>query len=556
MAKLSGLALISLEFKKRESIAIISQNRPEWIFEDLGCTCVGGVTVGVYPTSSMAELEYIVNHSAARVLFVEDEEQLDKALGCLDNLRGLNRIVLYDQKGLEDFEHAMVLKFDEFIQLGQQEEKKNGNLFEQRIEESQPDDIAVLVYTSGTTGPPKGAMLSYRNIIWTNKRFFEANPISEAEDHLSCFPLCHVLERFWTVYHPIYHGYVCHFPENLDAIPQHLMEVQPTIMFAVPRYWEKFYSSIQARVDDALAIERWVYNKAMRIGSKVATLTRDRRPVPLMIRLLHALADWFVCGNIKRMLGLGRARLVFSGGAPISPDLLLFFHALGLQIRECYGSTEASAVSAHQGADITPGTVGKLFLDVEVRIADDGEILVKGPNVFVGYLKEPELTATSIVNGWYHTGDVGEFDENGDLKITDRKKDIIITAGGKNITPSEIENQLKFSPYINDAVIVGDGRRYLTSLIMIDEENVIKYAQDHRVPFTTYASLTEASDIIKLIQKQVDSVNTGLARVETIKKFRLLNMKLTPEDQEVTPTLKLKRKLINDRFKDLIDTMY
>ena len=309
-------------------------------------------------------------------------------------------------------------------------------------------------------------------------------------------------------------------------------------------------------IDDALKVEKWVYRKALRVGSTMARLKQNRRKIPMKSNLLGALADWFVFRNIKKMLGLYRARLVFSGGAPISSELLLFYQALGIRIREAYGQTEGSTISLHKGDDISPGTVGKPFPGVTVKIAEDGEIIVKGPVVFKGYLKDPELTASAIVNGWLHTGDIGEFDDRGNLKVTDRKKDIIITAGGKNITPSGIENQLKFSPYINDAVVIGDKMKYLVALIMIDEENVMKYAQDHRIPFATYASLVENDEIIKLIQKEVDRVNDRLARVESIKKFRLLSVHLTPEDEEVTPTLKLKRKFVAQKFKDLIETMY
>jgi len=556
MARLSGLALLSMGLKRGERIAIISENRPEWVYTDLGCTCVGGVCTGVYPTNSPAQLRYILDHSEAKFLFVEDEEQLDKALAIMDDVPTLEKIILYDDKGLDEFKHPLVLKLEQFIEIGKEEEMSDKGLFERLMEEPGSDDLAIIVYTSGTTGPPKGAMLTHRNILWVVSTFFHPDRLSPEDEHLSCFPLCHVLERFLTIYHSLYQGYVVNFAESQEAIPKNLQEVQPTILFAVPRFWEKFYSSIRSFVGDAVSIERWIYEKAMNVGYRVARLKLERRPLSGGLRILYRLADWFVFRNIKKMIGLSKGRHVFSGGAPISHDLLMFFHAIGLPIREAYGQTENVVISVHQGGDITPGTVGKPLPGLEVKIAKDGEILSRGPNTFMGYLKDTETTSETIVDGWLHTGDVGEFDDKGHLKITDRKKDIIITAGGKNITPSEIENQLKFSPYINDGVVIGDKRKYLTALIMVDEDNVRKYAQNHRIPFTTYASLTENQEIIKLIQTEVDKVNNRLARVESIKKFRLLGIQLTPEDDEVTPTMKLKRNYVNEKFKDLIDSMY
>jgi long-chain acyl-CoA synthetase len=308
---------------------------------------------------------------------------------------------------------------------------------------------------------------------------------------------------------------------------------------------------------DSTPLEKIAFRWAMGVGRRVSELRLDRRPVPWNLRALFALADLAVLRNLKRFIGLHKARYLLSGAAPISPDILRFYHALGLDMREVYGQTEnCGPTSGHYQNDVKFGTVGRPLPRAEVRIADDGEILVRGPHVFMGYFNDPEKTAETLVDGWLHTGDLGRIDEDGHLIITDRKKDIIITSGGKNITPSEIENQLKFSPYINDAVVIGDGRKFLTALIMIDEENVMKFAQDNRIPFTTYASLTRTPEILKLIEHEVDEVNKQFARVESIKKFRLIDIQLTTDDDEITPTMKLKRKFVSERFKDLIEGMY
>ncbi len=557
MVRRCGLSLLELGVNKADKIAILSENRPEWVYTDLGCTCIGGISIGVYPTSSADQLAYILEHSQARFLFVEDEEQLDKGLAIYQQLADFEKIILFDDKGLENFSHPMVIKFDEdFVAIGARREERDQQLFEQSIDEAAPDEVAIIVYTSGTTGAPKGVMLTHENIIWCISNYFHETPLSTKDQHLSCFPLCHILERFLTIYHPLYQGYVVNFVESQEAIPGNLQEVQPTILFAVPRFWEKFHSSIRRYMKEALGIERWIYELAIKVGYGVAHLKLEQQSVSWLKKVLYLLSDLLVFRNIRKVLGVSRVRQAYSGGAPISPELLLYFYAIGMPIRETYGQTECIAVSVHSKNEITPGTVGKPLPELEVKIATDGEILVKGPNVFKGYLNDPDTTAATIVDNWLYTGDVGKIEENGDLRVTERKKDIIITAGGKNITPSEIENQLKFSPYVNDALVIGDRRKYLTALIMIDEDNVMKYAQDQRIPFTTYASLAESSDVNQLIEGEVSKINKKLARVETIKKFRLLSIKLTPEDGEVTPTLKLKRKLVSERFNDLVESMY
>ena len=400
-------------------------------------------------------------------------------------------------------------------------------------------------------------MISHSNIISTMEMQNEVNPGNENDEVLSFLPLCHIAQRTVSVFNPLLAGYKINFVEEMDTIPENMREVSPTIFFAVPRIWEKFYSGLILAMKDATALEKWAFRRALAVGQKVSDFRLQGYEPSILLKGLFKLADWTVMKNLKKSLGLNRARYCLSGAAPISPDLLKFYHSLGLDIREVYGQTEnCGPTSIHYENEVRFGTVGKPLPRAEIRIAEDGEILLKGPHVFMGYFNDPEKTRETIVDGWLYTGDVGRIDEHGHLIITDRKKDIIITAGGKNITPSEIENQLKFSPYINDAVVIGDGRKYLTALIMIDDENVMKFAQDNRVPFTTYASLTKAKEIIELIQKEVDEVNKKFARVETIKKFCLIDIQLTTDDEEITPTMKLKRKFVNQKFKEVIESMY
>jgi len=460
-------------------------------------------------------------------------------------------------EGLRHFKDPMVMSFDELLALGKEENQQEPELFERLIRGPGPGDLAILIYTSGTTGPPKGAMISHQNILSVMEMANEVNPGFEDDEILSFLPLCHIAQRTVSVFNPLQVPFIVNFVEELDTVPENIREVSPTVFFAVPRIWEKFYSGLVLRMRDSTRLEKLAFKWALHIGQKVSDYRLNQSEPPLYLNLLFKLADWTVLKNLKKSVGLDRARYLLSGAAPISPDLLKFYHSLGLDMREVYGQTEnCGPTSIHYENDVKFGTVGRALPRAQIKIAEDGEILLKGPHIFMGYFNDPEKTAETIVDGWLHTGDVGEMDEDDHLIVLDRKKDIIITSGGKNITPSEIENQLKFSPYINDAVVIGDGRKYLTALIMVDDENVMEYAQENRIPFTTYASLTKADEIIKLIKNEVEKVNKKFARVETIKKFSLIDVKLTEDDDEITPTMKLKRKFVNEKFKEAIESMY
>jgi len=555
--RVAGTGLVALGIKKGQCVSILSENNPEWLYCDIAIQCIGAITVGIYPTNSAEEVSYITNHSESRIFFVEDEEQLDKVLLTRKELPMLEKVIVYDMEGLRNFKDPMVMSFDDFMAIGKKEAERDPGGFDDLWPQVKPEDIALIVYTSGTTGSPKGAMLSHRNVIWTNQALGESNPIYETDEMLSFLPLCHIAERDMTVFSSLTYGQVVNFAENLETVPEDIREISPHVFFAVPRIWEKFYSNIILRMQDSTWLEKKGFDWAIKVGKEASIYRLDHKHPSMFLKIKYALAHFLVFRNLKHSLGLERGRFVFSGGAPISPDILKFFHAIGIPIREVYGQTEDTGpTTIHQGEDIKLETVGKPIPGIEVKIADDGEILVKGPNVFQGYYKDPKLTKEYIVDGWLHSGDVGRFDDEGNLLITDRKKDIIITAGGKNITPQYIENKFKFSPYINDAVVIGDGKKYLTALIMIDDENVTQYAQDQRIPFTTYKSLCHNEEIIELIQKEVNKVNKTLAQVETIKKFQLIDIKLTTDDSELTATMKLKRKYVGERFNDLIDGMY
>lgn len=557
-ARLIGLGLLALGLKRGEAVSILSEDNKEWIYADLGIQCVGGVPSGIYTTDAAAQLRYLVNDSDSRFIFLENDEQLDKFLSVRDGMPGLKRAIVFDQEGLHGFRDEQVIFLDELYQLGRAYLKENPRRFEEEIAKSERGDTALLVYTSGTTGPPKGAMISQENVIASVIGAALTLPVRESDEQVCFLPLCHILERLISVFIPVGFGSTVNFAESPETVFDNVREVSPNVFTAVPRVWEKIYSRVTIMAGEATALGRLAYRLAMRSGMKrVAALENGQQP-SLANRLGYAFWDFLVLRNTRRMLGFDRLRRGTTGAAPISPDLLRWFGAVGITVLEGYGMTESSGViSVNLIEDQKTGSVGKVVPGGKVRIAADGEIQYFGRNVFKGYWNKPDKTAeTMSEDGWLKTGDVGRLDNQGFLTITGRAKDIIITAGGKNITPAEIENRLKFSPYIADAVVIGDQRKYLTCLIMIDQENVEKFAQDRRVPFNNFKSLCAAREVRELIGSIVEETNREFARVEQIKDFRLIDVLLTPEDEELTATMKLKRSFVQKKHGKLIEEMY
>ena len=556
-AKLTGLALHTLGLEKGNVVSIASEGNPEWLYTDMGTIGAGGISSGVYTTDSAAQVKYLVNDSATKFYFAENEEQLDKILEVRSECPTLKKIIVYDMEGLNDFHDDQVISYEEFLKIGEKTNQENPNLWESLVNNVSPDDIAILVYTSGTTGPSKGAMINHTNLLYSINTGYDIFDVMEHEEQLSFLPLCHILERSVSVMIPLKTGAVVNFAESIDTVPENIREVSPTVFIAVPRIWEKFYSSITILMKDATFVGKFFYQFSINVGSKYKEYFIDGKEPPLSLKLSYWICNQLVLKNIKKLLGLNNCRYALSGAAPISPDLINWYLSLGIDMREGWGMTETAGVgTAFYSREIKLGHVGRAVNDSEVRIAQDGEILFRGPGVFCGYLNKPEQTKETLIDGWLHTGDVGEIDNYGNLKITDRKKDIIITAGGKNISPSEIENELKFSPFISDAVVIGDKRKFLSCLIMIDEENVMKHAQDNDIPFSNFESLCKSEEIVSLIDDEVNKVNKKFASVEQVKKFSLIDIQLTAEDDELTPTMKLKRKFINQKYGDIIESMY
>ncbi|NRB04624.1 MAG: long-chain fatty acid--CoA ligase [Rhodobacteraceae bacterium] len=557
-AKRIGLGLVALGLKRGEVVSILSEDNKEWMYTDMGVQGVGGICSGIYTTDSASQLEYLVNNSESRFLIVENDEQLDKFLEVRDAMPSLIKVIVIEREGLHDFSDPDIIFLDELYEIGAKYDAENPGVFEASIEATKPEDTAILVYTSGTTGMPKGAMIGHGNLMYSVSAAIADAPTFRTDDQICFLPLCHILERVFSVNAPIAAGSTINFAESPETIFDNLQEVSPQTFVAVPRLWEKIYSQVSIRIGEATGMQKWAYSKALQAGAARAEAMNDGKEVPFGTRLSYGFWDMVLLRNLRRMIGMDRLRRGGSGAAPISPELLQWYASIGVPVLEGYGMTESSGVISINGSKSNKvATVGQPLPGAQVRIAPDGEVQYKAGNVFQGYWKNPEKTAETFTeDGWLRTGDVGMVDNQGYVSITGRVKDIIITAGGKNITPAEIENRLKFSPYISDAVIIGDKRKFLTCLVMIDQENVEKYAQDQRVPFSNFASLCAAKEVQELIRDTITEVNKDFARVEQIKDFRLIDVLLTAEDDELTPTMKLKRSFVETKHKELIGQMY
>ncbi|MES2686148.1 MAG: long-chain fatty acid--CoA ligase, partial [Pseudomonadota bacterium] len=519
----------------------------------------GGVANGIYPTDAASQVHYLCEDSATRILFVEDDEQLDKALEVRSQLPALRKIVVFDMEGLRDLDEPDVLSLAALRELGRAWLAQHPGAVDARVKACRPEDLAILVYTSGTTGKPKGAMHNHKGLVFTARGYNTLVAQDENDERMCFLPLCHIAERMGGEYFAMYTGAKLNFVENPETIPENVREIAPTVFTAVPRVWEKFYSGVMISLKEASRLQQAAYAWGISVGTEIADRVMAGETVSGWLKVKFTIARWIALDNARKLIGIHRARFCVTGAAPISPELVKWYMALGVPMLEVWGMTETcGAATGVPATRIKPGSIGPAAGYNEVKLDPaTGEILVRGTNVFMGYLNLPEKTAETIdADGWLHTGDVGLVDEEGFYRITDRMKDIIITAGGKNVTPSELENELKFSPYVTDAVVIGDKRPYLTAIIMIDQENVEKYAQDNDVPFSNYQSLTRSTEVQELIQAELDRVNKKFARVEQIKKFFLLETQLSAEDEELTPTMKLKRKLVEKKYAEQIEAMY
>jgi long-chain acyl-CoA synthetase len=549
-----GLGLVSLGLEPRGHVAILSENRAEWVITQLGTGLVGGVSIGVYATSPANEVSYVLGHSDAEVVVCEDQEQTDKVLECLNELPKLKRIVVIDPKGLRHYQSDKLSTFKEVLEKGASYETDHPDLIDTCLAGQGLTDIGLMVYTSGSTGKPKGAMLSYRNMRAQGAAVIERLGYTEDTTNLSYLPLCHVAEQMLTVMAPLQAGSCVSFGESIRTVQEDLREIAPTLFLGVPRIWEKLHSAIHIKMIEAKGFRRRLYEKAVSLCEPFAEKAPAVRS--LRERMVFGICYLLVFRAMQNFIGLRRAKVALTGAAPISPLIVRFFRTLGIPLIEVYGLTETSGMVTGQRLDaLLPGAVGPAVHGAEVDIGPDGELLVRGDMVFEGYYRNEEATRASIRDGWLHTGDVAKI-EVGQVKIVDRLKDIMITAGGKNLSPSEIENTVKSSAFIKECIVIAEGRRYPAALIQIDAETVGKWAEENRVPFTNYRSLAENRRVRELVDAEVEHANRQLAPVAQIKKFHLLTKELDHDDDEVTATMKVRRANIYRKYAAEIEGLY
>jgi len=560
-------ALIALGVEPGDRVSIHSEDRPEWVILDLATVAVRGITVGFYPTNPAAEVEYLLNDCGSVVHFAEDQEQYDKLVEIgRDRLPHVRTIVFAEPRGMVGVDDDRLLFWDNLLELGRQHRQQHPDAVAERMAAAQPDDVMTLVYTSGTTGPPKGAMLTNKNaqfcidtIIRSPDRL-PGGPATPDDLILTYLPLCHVAERIFSTWSLVGCGPVLNFAESIDTVNENLREIQPTLFFAVPRIWEKLHAVAMIKGNDATWFKKRVLRFGLALARRIGRIkVANGGAHTVRSRVLAAIGWPIVFRPLRERLGLRRVRWAGTGAAPIAPEVIEFFIGIGIPLYELYGMTENSAIAtANFVGRMKLGTVGEPYPGTQVRLdPETGEIQTKHDGVFKGYWNKPDKTAETFTeDGWLRTGDVGEWVDGTHIRIVDRIKHIIITSGGKNISPSEIENSLKTSPYVKEAMVIGDRRPYLSALIGIELDTVGDWALRKGIPYTTYRDLTEKPEVIELIQGVVDDTNAKFARVENIRKFRLIPKELDHEDGELTATQKIKREAMMQLFADLVESMY
>ncbi|MGQ0847970.1 MAG: AMP-dependent synthetase/ligase [Actinomycetota bacterium] len=564
----AGHGLLALGVQPGDRVSIHSEDRPEWVILDIATVAVRAITVGLYPTNPAAEVQYLLSDSDAKVHLAEDQEQADKVIEVIESLPGLEKIIHVEPRGFRAWrDDPRFIFWDDFLELGRRHRIENPEAVEQKMAEAEADDLMTLVYTSGTTGPPKGAMLTNANFHYCAEQVIEVEDRlpgnikpSPADQILTYLPLCHVAERIFSTWTLAQSGTVLNFAESIETVQQNLREVQPTLFFAVPRIWEKMHAGVLIKGKDATAFKRLWFGTGLKLAKAIGRMkVANGGNHTFGSRVLYTIGYPLMFRALLERVGLRHCRWAGSGAAPIAPEVLEFFIGLGVPVFELYGMTENAAVATYNPVGrMKLGTVGVPYPGIGFRIDEEtGEIQTKHPGVFKGYWRLPEKTAATFTDdGWLKTGDVGQWVDGTHVKIVDRIKDIIITSGGKNVSPSEIENKLKTSPYIKEAMVIGDRRNYLTALIGIELDTVGDWATRRGIPYTTYRDLSEKPEVLELIQGVIDETNSHFARVESIRRFKMIPKELDHEDGELTATQKLKRSAMEGMFSDLINEMY
>ncbi len=555
--KYLALGLISLGLEKGDKVAMIGTNRPEGLWAEMAALCAGGVGVWLFQDSLNEEVKYIIEHSDTKFIFGEGQEEVDKALAIYDQCPSLKKIIWDDPKGMRNYKQDFLLSMDKLKELGREYEKKDPNIFDERIKSGHGDDVVLLFYTSGTTSLPKGALLSHNNMLTMGKHLMTVDPCYESDDYVSFLPFAWIGEQMMSISCGLQVGFTINFPEGQDTILENIREIGPHVMFSAPRMYEQMTRSVQVKYLDATWIKRKMYEFSQYVGYKVANMKFDKEPVPFLWRFFQFIAYYTVQKKLKDHLGLSNIRSAYTGGAAMGPDHFRFFHAMGVNLKQIYGQTEVAGISVvHRNGDIKFDTVGLPIPDTEIKISEEGEILTRSPSVFLGYHKNPEATAKALRDGWLYSGDKGFIDDDGHLVVFDRSKDVFTLKDGKPFSPQYLETRLKFSPYIQDSWVIGDKRDYITAVICIDYSVVGKWADENKLNYTSYQELSQKPEVLALVRKQIETANKDLPDVAKIRKFANLYKTFEADDDELTRTNKLRRPFVEERYSDIIKALY
>lgn len=551
------LGLTALGYQRGDKVAIVGDNRPQWVTAELGAQAAGGCSVGVYQDSLAKEMAFVIDHADAAFVVVEDQEQVDKLLEVRELLPKVKRLIYYDPKGLRSYHDQWLLPFPDLLELGRRH-PGGETAFTAMLEEGRGDDTAIICYTSGTTGQPKGAMLSHANLLAMGDTIQTVDPLLATDDVLSFLPLAWIGEQMTALAMHLSIGFTLNFPEEPDTVQENLREIGPHVIFSPPRIWEDIVTRVQVKIADASWLKRRLYHAFMPVAYRVADAKFGRKPVPWFDRLLYGLGEFLIFSAIKDHLGLLRLRRAYTGGAALGPDLFRFYHALGVNLKQIYGQTEIVGIAVlHRDDAIRFHTVGTPLPGGDMQVSPEGEILLRSPAVFQGYYKQPEASEATLAGGWLHTGDAGYIEpDSGQLVVIDRLKDVMRLAAGEIFSPNFIENKLKFSPHIKEAVVVGNGRSHVVAMINIDLRSVGNWAEHRGIAYTTYQDLSQKEPVLELIAGEIARVNQDLPAAARIRTFLILPKELDADDEELTRTRKLRRAFVYEKYEPVISGLY
>jgi long-chain acyl-CoA synthetase len=555
--RLLALGFSALGLGRGEKVALVGHNRPEGLWAEMAALALGGIVVWLYQDALFDEVQYVMDHSDARFLVGEGQEEVDKGLRIKARCPKLERIVWDDPKGMRGYDDPCLTSLSDVRRLGRELEAREPEAFERMVAQGTGDDVALLFYTSGTTAQPKGALLTHWNMLKMGQNLLAVDPCSETDDFVSFLPFAWIGEQMMSISCGLQAGFTLNFPEDPETVQRDIREIAPQVLFSPPRIYEQMVRTVQVKVLDAPRLKRAAYRWALEVGGRVADLVFAKQPVPEILRVKRLLADLLVSRKLRDHLGLARIRHTYTGGAPLGPDHLRFFHSIGVNLKQIYGQTEIAGISVlHRDGDVRYDTVGKPIPETEVLIAPDGEILSKSPCVFKGYYKNPEATSETLRDGWLHSGDIGFTDDQGHLVVFDRRKDVMTLADGSRFAPQYLETRLKFSPYIKDAWILGDKRQAVTAVICIDAGVVGKWAEDNHIPYTSYPELSQKPEVQALVREAVLHVNKGLPEAARIRRFVNLHKEFDADDEELTRTRKLRRAFLEERYQEIVEGLY